>query len=113
MLAYFLYGEKPTRTVRKNTVLFATWVAGQMLTQHLLRFQIEGTGSNTSHWEEAYRMLPDEFTREDLQRVCALLGKNTPIKNVIYNWRLLGCIEITETITAPNGKQKAVRFRKR
>lgn len=113
MLAWFLYGEKPTRTVRKNTVLFATWVAGQMLTQHLLRFQIEGTGSNTSHWEEAYRMLPDEFTREDLQRVCTLLGKNTPIKNVIYNWRLLGNIEITETVVAPNGKHQAMKFRKK
>lgn len=113
MLAWFLYGEKDTRTVRKNTVLFATWVAGQMLTQHLLRFQIEGTGSNTSHWEEAYRMLPDEFTREDLQRVCIHLGKNTPIKNVIYNWRLLGNIEITETVVAQNGKHQAMKFKKK
>ena len=71
------------------------------------------TGSNTSHWEEAYRMLPDEFTREDLQRVCTLLGKNTPIKNVIYNWRLLGNIEITETVVAPNGKHQAMKFKKK
>lgn len=113
MLAWFLYGEKPTRTVRKNTVLFATWVAGQMLTQHLLRFQIEGTGSNTSHWEEVYNLLPDEFSREDLQRVCQLLGKNTPIKNVIYNWRLLGAVEITETVVATNGKHQAVKFKKK
>ncbi len=77
------------------------------------RFEIVGTGSNTNHWEEAYRLLPDEFTREDLQRTCNVIGKSTPIKNVVYNWRLLGCIEITETVTAPNGKQKAVRFRKR
>ncbi len=113
MLAWFLYGEKETRTVRKNTVAFAQWVAAQMLTQHLLRFEIDGTGSNTNHWEEAYRLLPDEFTREDLQRTCNVLGKNTPIKNVVYNWRLLGCIEITETVTASNGKQQAVRFRKK
>ena len=113
MLAWFLYGEKDSRTCRKNTVDFARWVAGQMLTQHLLRFQIEGSGSNTSHWEEAYNMLPDEFSREDLQRVCALLGKNTPIKNVVYNWRLLGNIEILETRTASNGKHQAVRFRKK
>ena len=113
MLAWFLYGEKETRTVRKNTVAFAQWVAAQMLTQHLLRFEIDGTGSNTNHWEEAYRLLPDEFTREDLQRTCNVLGKNTPIKNVVYNWRLLGNIEITETVTASNGKQQAVRFRKK
>ena len=113
MLAWFLYGEKDTRTYRRNTVAFAQWVAGQMLTQHLLRFQIDGTGSNTNHWEEVFKQLPDEFTREDLQRVCCLLGKNTPIKNVVYNWRLLGCVEITETVTASNGKQQAVKFRKR
>ncbi len=34
-------------------------------------------------------------------------------QNVVYNWRLLGCIEITETVTASNGKQQAVRFRKK
>ena len=113
MLAWYLYGEKDSRTYRRNTIAFAQWVAGQMLTQHLLRFEIDGTGSNTNHWEEAYRLLPDEFTREDLQRTCNVLGKNTPIKNVVYNWRLLGCIEITETVTASNGKQQAVKFRKR
>lgn len=113
MLAWFLYGEKDSRTYRRNTVAFAQWVAGQMLTQHLLRFQIDGTGSNTNHWEEVFKQLPDEFTREDLQRVCCQLGKNTPIKNVVYNWRLLGCVEITETVTASNGKQQAVKFRKR
>ncbi len=113
MLAWFLYGEKDSRTYRRNTVAFAQWVASQMLTQHLLRFQIEGTGSNTSHWEEAYRMLPDEFTREDLQRICIHLGKNTPIKNVIYNWRLLGNIEITETVVATNGKHQAMKFKKK
>ena len=113
MLAWFLYGEKDTRTYRRNTVAFAQWVAGQMLTQHLLRFQIDGTGSNTNHWEEVFKQLPDEFSREDLQRVCCQLGKNTPIKNVVYNWRLLGCVEITETVTASNGKQQAVKFRKK
>ena len=113
MLAWFLYGEKDSRTYRRNTVAFAQWVAGQMLTQHLLRFEIDGTGSNINHWEEAFRMLPDEFTREDLQRTCNVLGKNTPIKNVVYNWRLLGAIEITETVTASNGKQQAVKFKKR
>lgn len=113
MLAWFLYGEKDTRTYRRNTVAFAQWVAGQMLTQHLLRFQIDGTGSNTNHWEEVFKQLPDEFTREDLQRACNQFGKSTPIKNVVYNWRLLGCVEITETVTASNGKQQAVKFRKR
>ena len=113
MLAWFLYGEKNTRTYRKNTAEFARWVADQMLTQHLLRFQIDGSGSNTNRWEGAFNLLPDEFTREDVQRVLNATGSNTPLKNVIYKWHLLGCIEDIEKATASNGKQQSVRFRKR
>lgn len=113
MLAWFLYGEKNTRTYRKNTAEFARWVADQMLTQHLLRFQIDGSGSNTNRWEGAFNLLPDEFTREDVQRVLNATGSNTPLKNVIYKWHLLGCIEDIEKATAANGKQQTVRFRKR
>ncbi len=113
MLAWFLYGEKNTRTYRKNTAEFARWVADQMLTQHLLRFQIDGSGSNTNRWEGAFNLLPDEFTREDVRRVLNATGSNTPLKNVIYKWHLLGCIEDIEKATAANGKQQTVRFRKR
>ena len=113
MLAWFLYGEKNTRTFRKNTAEFARWVADQMLTQHLLRFQIDGSGSNTNRWEGAFNLLPDEFSRDDVQRVLNATGSNTPLKNVLYKWHLLGCIEDLEKAPASNGKQQAVRFRKK
>ena len=113
MLAWFLYGEKPSRTYRRNTVLFARWVASYMLTQHLLRFQLDNSGSNTNRWETAYGLLPDEFNREELQRVLNVTGSNTPLKNVLYKWHLLGCIEDLETAPAANGKQQPVRFRKK
>ena len=61
----------------------------------------------------AFNLLPDEFTREDVQRVLNATGSNTPLKNVIYKWHLLGCIEDIEKATASNGKQQSVRFRKR
>lgn len=113
MLAYFLYGEKPSRTYRRNTILFAQWVADCMLKQHLLRFQLDNSGSNTNRWETAYGLLPDEFNREELQRVLNVTGSNTPLKNVLYKWHLLGCIEDLETAPAANGKQQPVRFRKK
>lgn len=113
MLAWFLYGEKPSRTYRRNTVLFAQWVADCMLKQHLLRFQLDNSGSNTNRWETAYGLLPDEFNREELQRVLNVTGSNTPLKNVLYKWHLLGCIEDLETAPAANGKQQPVRFRKK
>ena len=113
MLAWFLYGEKPSRTYRRNTILFAQWVADCMLKQHLLRFQLDNSGSNTNRWETAYGLLPDEFNREELQRVLNVTGSNTPLKNVLYKWHLLGCIEDLETAPAANGKQQPVRFRKK
>lgn len=113
MIAWFLYGEKGTRTYRRNTILFAQWVANQMLTQHLLRFQVEGTGSNINRWEEAYNQLPEEFTREDLQKILTATGTSTPVKQVIYRWILLGSIEVIEEGRSVMGHKQSVRFRKR
>ncbi len=96
MLAWFLYGEKDTKTYRRNTIAFSQWVANQMLVQHLLRFQMDSSGSNTNCWEEVYNMLGDEFTREELQQALLLSGNNTAAKHVIYQWNLLGSIEVLE-----------------
>ena len=115
MLAWFLYGEKDTRTYRNHTIAFACCVADQMLTQHLLRFQIEGTGSNINRWEEAYRLLGDEFGREELQKALTATGSgsDTRLRQVIYRWQLLGCIEVIEEGRAANGSRQSVRFRKK
>lgn len=113
MLAWFLYGEKTTRTYRKNTVLFATWVANYMLTQHLLRYPTDSTTSNINRWEAVYRSLGDEFSRDELRNVLSANNSTTPVKKVIQQWRMLGCIETLETAPAANGKLQAVRFRKK
>ena len=113
MLAWFLYGEKDSRSYRRNTIRFAIWVAEQMLTQHLLRFEIDGTGNNTNRWEEAFELLNDEFSREDLQRALKATGSTTRLRQVIYRWQLLGCIEVIEESKAANGNRQAARFKKR
>jgi hypothetical protein len=109
MLAWFLYGEKDSPVNRRRTIAFARWVANQMLTQHLLRFEICGTGSNANRWEDVFSQMPDEFNREDLQRVLVANGVSTPLRNVLYNWRLLGCIE---PLSVEGCKKKEQRFRK-
>lgn len=93
MLCFFLWGEKNTPTIRRNTCAFAKWVANYMLNQHLLRFNLQGTESNTVRWEEVYVRLGDEFTKEELERELRRSAVNTPTKMVVYKWRLAGLIE--------------------
>jgi hypothetical protein len=79
-----------------------------MLTQQLLRFEIDGTGSNVNRWEDIFGQLPKEFTREQAQQLLKANGISTPLRNVIYKWRLLGCIETLEV----DENKKALRFKK-
>lgn len=112
MLAWFLYGEKNTATYRRHTIAFARWVATEMLNQHLLRFQIESADSNTNRWEDAYKLLKEEFTRDELEQALLATGSSIAAKQVVYRWKILGCIESTEVDKASSGNRMAVRFRK-
>ena len=113
MLAWFLYGEKNTPPIRRNVCKFAEWVANCMLNQHLLRFNIATTHSYVFHWEDVYKELGDEFTREDLQKALNRHDINSPIKTVIYKWRLLGVIETTDTgRSGEKNKITNVKFKK-
>lgn len=96
MLAWFLWEEKGTPTIRRNVSKFAVWVANCMLNQHLLRFNITGTGSNVNHWEEVYNDLGSEFTRDECQRALDRHSVDTPVKQVLYKWKLLGIIEAVD-----------------
>lgn len=93
MLAWFLWGEKNTPTIRRNVCKFAMWVANNMLNQHLLRFTIDKTSSNVNRWSDVFKKLPDEFTRTDVERELAAAGVESKPKVVLYQWRLLGIME--------------------
>lgn len=114
MLAAFLYGgKKPTPTVRRNVCRFAIWVANCMLNQHLLRFNIQGTGSNVNPYEDVYKMLNDEFTRDDVEKALAAAGKDSPVKGVLYKWRLLGTVEaVDEGRMGTHNRKGYTKFKK-
>lgn len=97
MLAWFLWNEKNTPTIRKNVVRFAIWVSNCMLNQHLLRFNIKSTSSNTNPFEEVYQLLPKEFTRDQLQSAMDQCGVESKVSDVVYRWRLGNLIKETET----------------
>ena len=112
MLAYFLWGEKNTPTIRRNTVNFAIWVANCMLNQHLLRFNITGFGSNTIPWSEVYETLPETFTREDLERQLATVGVDSRSSMVVYKWRLAGVVETVKVDRLQSGQKGSSKFKK-
>lgn len=113
MLAWFLWEEKNTPTIRRNVAMFATWVANCMLNQHLLRFNIQGTGSNVNQWEDVYKQLGDTFTRKEAEEALERAESATPVRKVLYKWRLLGIIEDMENgRTGKTGQLTVVKFKK-
>ena len=114
MLAAFLYGgKKTTPTVRKNVCKFAIWVANCMLNQHLLRFNIQGTGSNVNPFEDVYKELKDTFTRDEAEQALLATGKDTPVRVMLYKWRLLGTIEpVDEGRVSARNKKGYTKFKK-
>ncbi len=108
MLAWFLWGEIPTPTIRRHVSSFAIWVANSMLNQHLLRFKIENASSNVDHWGKAFEKLGDEFTREECETALQQEGFDTNVRQVLYNWQLLGIIEKDTT-----GRKAGRRFKKK
>lgn len=112
MLAWFLWGEHSTPAIRRNTCDFAIWVANSMLNQHILRFNITSTHSNVNKQEEMFDKLPQTFTRKEVEEMCASLGVDTPVRGVLYRWKLLGIIEPVEKGRGENNKSTYVKFKK-
>lgn len=113
MLAWFLWEEKNTPTVRRNVIEFACWVANSMLNQHLLRFNVTSTHSNVNRWEDVLRQLPEEFTRDDAQKVLDREGVETNVRNVLYKWKLAGLIDNLEVgRTGKRNMKTFVKFKK-
>lgn len=113
MLAWFLWNETPTPTIRRHTVQFATWVANCMLNQHLLRFKIDRASSNVNRWDNVYKQLKDEFTRDECEKALQAEGVDTSVRQVLYNWRLLGIIEDIQEGRSAKGQKQKVKFRKK
>ena len=111
MLAWFLWGEKNTPTIRKNVINFATWVANNMLNQHLLCFDLKEGGSNVNRLESVYKQLPETFTRKQLESELAKIDSTTPSKIVLYKWKLLGIVETVEEGRS-GGHKAGVTFKK-
>lgn len=114
MVCWFLWGEKNTPTIRRQTSDFAVWVANNMLNQHLLRFNLQPGNSNVNHWEDIYSELPDEFTRAELGELLKSRDIKTHVRMVVYKWKLLGIVKDMEVGRTgdKNNKIKNLKYKK-
>lgn len=93
MLAYFLWEEKNVPAIRAKVKKFGVWVANCCLRQFLLRFNLESSKTSTFKFKEVYDALPEEFDTKKLASIIHFSGFKTPVKNVLYGWKMLGVIQ--------------------
>lgn len=93
MVAFFLWGEKRTPAVKKHVAKFSQWVANMMLQGLMSRARIEEDVANDFFASTVYNSLPDEFSREELEKVLRECGFTTPLYTVISMWKSQRLIE--------------------
>ncbi len=113
MLAHFLLGEEVRGRNGKMVRDFAIWVANSMLNQHILRFNIEGTGSNINRAEKALYSLPEVFTRKEAELALERENIESPVRQILYRWKLAGLIDTVARGRAGSNNQKTdIKFKK-
>lgn len=93
MLAYFLWNEQ--KSSQRKVIAFAKWIANMMLNQHLIRFEIEEEVNNTTPYKNAFVLLPNTFTHDDVTSVCAKVGIQSNSHAIVYKWKIAGLIKKT------------------
>lgn len=94
MIAFYLWGEITTPVMMKKVKNFSTWIANCALRQFLLRFKIEHDTKSTFKYKSVYDRLNDEFTVTDLQNAARQDKYRTPVRDMVYRWKLAGLVEV-------------------
>lgn len=92
MLAWFLWQEVATHSVKKKVCDFSEWIASHMLKQQMLRFHIVEDVRNTFLCKSVFDGLPDTFTRAELTQRLMAEGYDSDVRTVIWKWNTLGVI---------------------
>ncbi len=99
MLAFYLWQEVNTPTVRRKVKDFATWIANCALRQFLLRFKLVHDTRSTFKFKDVYESLPETFTMHDVRVAAGKLNMRTAPRDMIYHWKLGGVLESGENKT--------------
>ena len=63
-------------------------------------------------FEDVYKQLKDTFTRADVEQLLLAMGINSPVRTVLYRWRLLGVIEAEEGRVGRRNTKAYTNFKK-
>ena len=90
MVAFYLYNEDKSKSVRKKVCQFAIWVANMMPKQFIGRVVLTDELPENLFARSVFVALPDEFTREQLiEQLQEQKLKSAP-KVVLCRWRAAG-----------------------
>lgn len=93
MVAFYLYNEDKSKSVRKKVCQFSIWVANMMLKQFIGRVVLTDELPENLFARSVFVALPDEFTREQLiEQLQEQKLKSAP-KVVLCRWRAAGKIK--------------------
>lgn len=106
MLAYYLYGEKRSAKVKKAVCEFAVWVANSMLNGLVDNYDESEERTKGFYFHQIYNVLPDEFTRDQLQEALRKFRLNTPVSKVLNMWRKAQVIDPTQRYTSAKFNKK-------
>lgn len=103
MVAYYLWDENESASVKNNVAKFALWVAEMMLQQFLVRVSRDEFGQEkVLSCNPVYYALPQEFSRDLLAQKLAEYGYQTPVRSVLAVWKRQHLIESDKRYGATN-----------
>lgn len=110
MIAFFLFEEKDTPTIRKKCVGFAKWVAAMTLLGQLENFPFdeeedESIGRDRFSGKAVYDKLGEQFTPEDVSATLAIMGMRSNPAKLTSEW-------VRTQRVVPNARYAATLFTK-
>lgn len=106
MVCVALYGGKVTTRSQEVITKFALWYAENDL-QELCRMYgnkmdesvLAANAPSISYARNIYSLLPDTFSRQELQDALNKCSMKTPVSHIVYTWKKDGLIEKVEKAT--------------